>query len=97
MYRFICYRENPPEGYRDQGAANPPKEPQFEGVLFSDGTVVLRWLTDYRSHSVWQTLNDMLNIHGHPEYGTRFQWLDLPPEGTIHFDGEYQQYIGPRT
>ena len=76
MKRFICYRETPPESYREQGAANPPNEPQFEGVVFSDGTVCLRWLTEYRSHSVWATLDDMLSIHGHPEYDTRIEWID---------------------
>src|SRR5215472_2582134 len=50
---FTCYRPSPPPEYYKQGAANPPDEPQFEGVIFSDGTVVLRWLTAYRSHSVW--------------------------------------------
>lgn len=76
MRRFECYRPAPPEGYREAGAANAPDEVQFEGVVFSDGTVCLRWMTVFRSHSVWASLEDMLAIHGHPEYGTEIRWLD---------------------
>lgn len=76
MKRFICYRENPPPGYYDLGVANPPEVPQFEGVEFSDGTVCLRWMTLYRSHSLWTCLADAMAVHGHPEYGTRIEWVD---------------------
>jgi len=75
--RFECYRPNPPEGYREQGVANLPEEVQFEGVVFSDGTVCIRWLTQFRSHSVWQSWDDVEKVHGHPEYGTEIRWLDL--------------------
>lgn len=76
MRRFEVYRPCPPEDYRAQGAANAPDEVQFEGVVFSDGTVCVRWLTLYRSHSVWASFDDLAAIHGHPEYGTRIEWLD---------------------
>ena len=76
MRRFVCYRPAPPEEYYAQGAANSPDEPQFEGVVFSDGTVAVRWLTKFRSHSVWASFDDLDAIHGHPEYGTRMDWLD---------------------
>lgn len=76
MKRFECYRPNPPEGYRDQGVANAPEEVQFEGVVFSDGTVCIRWLTQFRSHSIWQNWDDVEKVHGHPEYGTEIRWLD---------------------
>jgi len=77
MRRFECYRPDPPEGYREQGVANAPDQVQFEGVEFSDGTVVLRWMTDFRSHSVWASMADMLKVHGHPEYGTEIRYLDF--------------------
>ena len=83
MLRFTCYRPAPPESYYAQGAANPPDEAQFEGVVFSDGTVCVRWLTPYGSHSVWKSIGDMLAIHGHPEYGTRFEWPDGRPDELI--------------
>lgn len=81
--RFTCYRPEPPAGYRESGAANPPDQAQFEGVVFSDGTVTVRWLTYYRSHSVWASIGDLLAIHGHPEYGTRFEWPDGRPDELI--------------
>ena len=76
MRRFVCYRPAPPEGYVEQGFARAPDQPQFEGVVFSDGTVALRWFTMNGSFACWPSLNDVLAIHGHPEYGTRIEWLD---------------------
>ena len=76
MRRFRCYRPNPPDGYRTSGAANAPDEVQFEGVVFSDGTCAVRWLTQFRSHSIWSSWEDLERIHGHPEYGTVIEWLD---------------------
>lgn len=76
MRRFICYRPQPPDGYVEQGFARPPDQPQFEGVVWSDGTVSLRWLTMSGSFANWPSLDDVLAIHGHPEYGTRIEWLD---------------------
>ena len=76
MRRFVCYRPDPPEGYVEQGYAVPADQPQFEGVVFSDGTTVLRWYTANGSTAVWPSLEDVLKIHGHPEYGTRIEWLD---------------------
>lgn len=78
MKRFTVYRSEPPATYLKDGHANPVDQPQFEGVVFSDGTVCVRWLTTYRSHSIWGSLQDLLAVHGHPEYGTRVEWLDDP-------------------
>lgn len=55
---------------------NPQDQPQFEGVVFSDGTVALRWLTPLQSTSVWPDLETALGVHGHPEYGTVIEWHD---------------------
>lgn len=76
MRRFEGYRPHPPEEYYQQGAANAPDEPQYEGVVFSDGTVAVRWLTQFRSHSIWTDWESFYQIHGHPEYGTVIKWLD---------------------
>jgi hypothetical protein len=76
MRRFRVYRPHPPEEYLQNGSANPPEEVQFEGVVFSDGTVCVRWLTARRSHSVWASMDDLLEVHGHPEYGTKLVWMD---------------------
>jgi hypothetical protein len=77
MKRFTAYRRNISQ--RDTHThfqKNADHEPQFEGVIWTDGTVSLRWLTACKSTSVWASLADMLNIHGHPEYGTEIVWHD---------------------
>lgn len=74
--RFTMYRRADISATHDANQANAPDEPQFEGVLFSDGRVALRWLTAKRSVSVWDSLEDMLAIHGHPEYQSELVWHD---------------------
>ncbi len=76
MRRFQVYRPSPPGEYYEKGTANAPDEVQFEGVVFSDGSVCVRWLTEYRSHSLWACLEDLEKVHGHPEYGSIWNWLD---------------------
>lgn len=79
MQRFTVYRRNLSErGTHTTLQANPDDSPQYEGVVWTDGTVTLRWLTACKSHSVWASLSDVLNIHGHPEYGTVIEWHDGP-------------------
>lgn len=75
MKRFVMYRPQVPSTHTEhqKKAAN---EPQFEGVLFDDGKVVVHWLTTGHSISVWNSFDDLLNIHGHPEYGSKLVWLD---------------------
>lgn len=75
---FLGYRPNPPENYVSGGFANAPDEPQYEGVVFSDGTVVIRWLTEHRSHSVWENFDEFFAVHGHPEYGTEIIFDHAP-------------------
>lgn len=73
---FQGFRPSPPEEYTNKGISNGGWEPDYEGVIFSDGTVVLRWLTAFRSHSVWTRWEDFYQVHGHPEYGTRIEFAD---------------------
>ncbi len=80
MRRFLCYRPYPPEHYRAEGCANAPDQVQYEGVVFSDGTVAVRWLTEHRSTSLWDSFDELMAVHGHPEYGTRIDWLDVPAD-----------------
>lgn len=80
MRRFTVYRQAPPGAYLEQGHANPPDAPQFEGVVFTDGTVCVRWMTAYPSHSIWPSLQNLMAVHGHPEYGTRVEWHDGTPD-----------------
>lgn len=73
MRRFSMFRRNMSENHP---MFNPPNEVQFEGVIFSDGKVAIRWLTDKRSVSVWDSLDEMLAVHGHPEYDSELIWHD---------------------
>lgn len=80
MRCFEVYRPNPPAEYREKGHANPPDAVQYEGVEFSDGTVCIRWLTEHRSHSLWESFDELMAVHGHPEYGTVVKWTDSERE-----------------
>lgn len=74
--RFTVYRKGDLSTTHNEQQVNPPDVPQFEGVVFSDGTCVLRWCTPLRSTSVWASLDDALGVHGHFEerYGTHIVW-----------------------
>lgn len=81
MRAFRGYRDNPPEAYtaNDMGLTNHGKLPDYEGIIFEDGTVALHWLTAYRSHVIWPNYDTFYAVHGHPEYGTRIEWLEVSP------------------
>lgn len=75
--RFILYRPQPPEDYIRDGLTNAGLKPDIEGVEFSDGTVVIRWMVkDRQSHAIWENFDTFNAVHGHPEYGTRLVWID---------------------
>lgn len=76
--RFTAYRRNLSqiETTHRPEHKNADDEPQYEGVIFTDGTVALRWLTPLASTSVWGSLREALGVHGHPEYGTVIEWHD---------------------
>lgn len=70
MRRFILCREHDPSGVSGTGKV-------AEGVEFSDGTTVVRWVTDHhpRSTVVWPNLAAVERIHGHGG-STRIEWVD---------------------
>lgn len=74
MKTFSGFRPHPPAEYAEKGITNSGEKPDYEGIVFSDGTVVIRWLTEFRSHSVWRCWEDFERVHGHPEYGTSIVW-----------------------
>lgn len=77
MQRFIGFRPAPPQEYIDKEITNADEDTaDYEGVIFTDGTVVIRWRTAYRSHSVWADYESFYQVHGHPEYGTKIVFLD---------------------
>jgi len=76
MKRFTAYRTLDISGTHNENQANAPDEPQYEGVVFDDGKCVLHWLTAMSSISVWDSFETAMNIHGHPEYGTKIVFHD---------------------
>jgi len=46
-----------------------------EGVEFSDGTCIMRWLTDTSSIAYYASAEDVIAIHGHAGK-TILQWID---------------------
>lgn len=50
-----------------------------EGIEFSDGTVVLRWMTDWPTSVVFHDrgIESVEAIHGH-NGATQIEWLDAP-------------------
>ena len=49
MKTFTMYRQDVPKETHPPGAVNAPDDPQFQGVLFDDGTVAIRWMTEFKS------------------------------------------------
>ena len=76
MKTFTMYRKNIPPGTHDENQMNSPDEPQFEGVIFNDGACVIRWRTAVNSTSVFASFDDLMKIHGHPEYDSEIIWHD---------------------
>lgn len=46
-----------------------------EGVEFTDGFVVLRWKTHLTSTAVYNSVDELMQIHGH-DGATVVEWLD---------------------
>ena len=68
LRRFALVRRSDPTGVSGIGRV-------AEGVRFSDGTCVLRWLTSATSTAVYGNIDDVVAIHGH-EGATTVEWLD---------------------
>ncbi len=88
---FTMYRKNDISATHDTNQVNPPSEPQFEGVVFSDGKCAIRWLTKKRSVAVWDSFEDMMEIHGHPEYGSKIVWHDQKQQRRRRLKSEEQE------
>ncbi len=76
MRRFELYRYDLPRDHI--GGADAPDKLRAEGIIFTDGTVVLRWLDGkiFQSTSVWHSYEAFLLVHGHPEFGSLIKFLD---------------------
>lgn len=76
MRRFQMYRRGDLSATHNESQVNAPDEVQFEGVVFDNGKCVLNWRTAVSSISVWNSFEDAMAIHGHPEYDSELVWLD---------------------
>jgi hypothetical protein len=56
------------------------------GVTFADGQVVLRWCSNHPATSMWNSMDDMLAVHGHGE-ATSVEWIDAPHGDLEGFPG----------
>lgn len=80
MKRFTAYRDDMDIHHdtHNENQKNPESEPQYEGIIFTDGSCAIRWLTACKSTSVWDSFRTAMLVHGHPEYGTRIVFHDEP-------------------
>lgn len=46
-----------------------------QGCMFSDGTCVIRWMTEFRSTAIYASHEDLEKIHGHGGK-TVIEWRD---------------------
>lgn len=76
--RFVLIRETDPSGVSGIGTV-------AEGVQFSDGTIALRWRGPHPATAVWNSITNVLAVHGHTG-ATAARWLDQPvkpPPGDV--------------
>jgi hypothetical protein len=66
--RFLLNRQRDETGRSGTGVV-------AEGAQFSNGKVVLAWLTVPSSVGVYDSMENMVNIHGHGG-ATQVQWKD---------------------
>lgn len=75
---FACGSENCPKPfalYRHQDVTGVSGSGTVaHGVQFADGTTVLRWLGEYASTVIWESLDAAMQVHGH-DGRTRVVWL----------------------
>lgn len=71
MRRFYLVRAEDVSGVSGTGVV-------AEGVEFRSGKAVLTWLSEFGTVSVFDSVDDIVSVHGH-EGRTWIQWLD-PPE-----------------
>lgn len=58
MRKFNLHRREDESGVSGTGIVT-------EGVEFSDGTCVMRWLTSTKSTALYNNIDELVQIHGH--------------------------------
>lgn len=74
--RFALVRQADPSGVSGTGVV-------AYGVQFNDAHVVVRWNSDSPSTSLWNSIEDLLAVHGHGGM-TTVRWLDDEPADLGH-------------
>lgn len=78
MKTFTVYRTNAQQVVNEieKSNYNDADQPQFEWAIFHDGRVAVRWFTNTKSFSIWDSLEDLKKVHiyAHPDYGTRIEY-----------------------
>ena len=69
MKRFILKRIEDESGVSGTGIV-------AEGVMFSNGKCALTWITKYQSIAVYDSIEELENIHGH-NGKTVIVWMEL--------------------
>lgn len=68
MRRFVLDRISDTSGVSGVGLV-------AEGVVFGDNTAVLRWNTELTSTAIYDSVSDLIAIHGHNGL-TQLRWVD---------------------
>ena len=74
LRRFAMVRHSDPSGVSGVGVV-------AHGVQFDDGQVAVRWVSEVPSTSLWNSVADLLAVHGH-RGATVIHWIDPEPGGT---------------
>lgn len=71
MKTFIMIRTNDETGVSGTGKV-------LEGAQFSNGQVVVRWISDNSATNIYKNFDSFVNIHilSHPTNGTKIIWCD---------------------
>ena len=70
MRRFELHREEDETGISGTGLI-------AEGAEFTDGTACMRWRTHTNSTGTYDSMEDLVKIHGHGGK-TKVVWIDAP-------------------
>jgi hypothetical protein len=68
MCRFILVRNKDATGVSGTGVV-------AEGIVFTNGMTVILWLRKPYAMGIYQTLNDVISVHGH-EGATEIHFID---------------------
>lgn len=68
LWRFHLERTEDVSGVSGTGVV-------AQGVMFHDGVTVTRWFGDHPSTAIWESVRDMMTIHGHGGR-TKIIWED---------------------